>query len=253
MTRVLLVTVAALTWVTLPAAFGRHDLAAQSNLTPARIVSMKADLRNLLVSQEVHYVDHDTYAARAGTEERAGIAHFEPSRGNVVRITNASDSGWTAVITNSALPAEHVTCGVFIGPPVNAPNAAVIQQGTPACWGTEVEGSGRMVTGPPGTADAILATMRSDLRMLVTSQEVHFVDFNTYASAFGTRQEKGVVAFAPTGGNKVVILNAGPAGWAAVVTNASISTSPSLCGVFVGPVKNAPNAAVIEEGVPACW
>jgi hypothetical protein len=32
-----------------------------------------------------------------------------------------------------------------------------------------------------------------------------------------------------------------------------VTNNPKNCGIFTGPVANAPNAAVTQEGAPACW
>ena len=63
---------------------------------------------------------------------------------------------------------------------------------------------------------AYLATMKSDLRNLITAEESYFGDFTVYTDAL-------------------------PA-----------TATPRTCGVFVG-VATAPNAAVTNEGAPGCW
>jgi type IV pilus assembly protein PilA len=100
---------------------------------------------------------------------------------------------------------------------------------------------------------AIVASMKTDLKNLVTAQEAYFSDNNQYAPAAGPVQAAGVVAFEPTQGNVLVLSNAAATGFTGVMTNPAVTTVPSTCGVFVGPVANAPNAAVTQEGAPACW
>jgi len=107
---------------------------------------------------------------------------------------------------------------------------------------------------------AIIASMKSDLRNLVTAQEAFFSDNNDYAGNIGTAQTNGtggagVVTFVPSTGNNVAVTYVNASGWSAVVTNSAVATAvPSQCGVFTGPVGNSPNAtAVPNEGSPGCW
>ena len=111
-------------------AITHHPLGAQATAS-STVESMKNALKNLVVSQEAYLADFATYAALLGPEPKEGTAYFLPSRNNRVVLSNVTPSGWTAVITNAAVA---TTCGVFVGPPRNAPNGAVIQEGAPACW-----------------------------------------------------------------------------------------------------------------------
>ncbi len=106
---------------------------------------------------------------------------------------------------------------------------------------------------------ATLAGMKSDLRNLVTAQEGFFSDNNTYSTAMGAAQANtpgpacgGTVAFTMTGINAVVIGACTAAGWNATVTNTSLAGAITTCGIYVGSAA-APNAAVTQEGAPACW
>lgn len=105
---------------------------------------------------------------------------------------------------------------------------------------------------------AVVASMKSDLRNLVTAQEAFFSDNNDYAGSFAAAQTNGVggagvVAFTPSTGNVVVITYVDAAGWSATVTNPAVTGTPNTCGVYTGPVANRPNAAVTQEGAPGCW
>ncbi|MFN8652324.1 MAG: prepilin-type N-terminal cleavage/methylation domain-containing protein [Gemmatimonadales bacterium] len=103
---------------------------------------------------------------------------------------------------------------------------------------------------------AVVASMKSDLRNLVTAQEAYFSDRNTYATAIGATQAAGVVAFTPSSGNVLSAITTagtgGAGGWSATVTNPAVTQAPTTCGIFVGAAA-APNAAVTQEGAPACW
>jgi hypothetical protein len=97
--------------------------------------------------------------------------------------------------------------------------------------------------------------MKSDLRNFVSAQEGHFADFATYATAIdataGCTPAAATVCFAPTVGNTFTPGVGTAGGFNATATNASLSTAKT-CGVFGGNAA-APNAAVVQEGAPACW
>lgn len=103
-------------------------------------------------------------------------------------------------------------------------------------------------------AKSILASMKTDLRNLATSQEGYFFDFATYAPAVGAVQAPGVVSFNFTAGNVLgPLTNVTVNGYTATMTNGALTVAPTTCGIYVGPAANSPNAAVIQEGAPACW
>ena len=242
------------------AAFGAGILAvtsatltAQSPSTADRIAIMRGDLRNLVVSQEAHFAEYSTYAMRVGSNPDAGVALLSLSPGNVLVISNVTQEGWTGTMTHRGLPPDAVTCGVFIGPLRNAPNVATTQEGAPACWGTGIPGSGRVVAAKTGRGGALLDEMQANLRTLVIAQEVYFSEFATYAPGFGRRHEPGRAAFTPTAGSKVVLSNVSALGYTAVITNSGLTGDVTRCGVYVGPARNAPHATVSVEGTPACW
>ena len=105
---------------------------------------------------------------------------------------------------------------------------------------------------------AVVASMKSDLRNLVTAQEAFFSDNNDYAGSVAATQTNGLagagaVAFTPSTGNVLVLTYVDAAGWSATMTNPAVTGTPGTCGIFTGPVANRPNAAVLQEGAPACW
>ena len=111
---------------------------------------------------------------------------------------------------------------------------------------------------------AVVASMKSDLRNLVTAQEAFFSDNQDYAAgtyigdgtvytqANGTGGA-GTLSFTPSANNTVVITYVDAAGWSATSTNPAVTGVPNTCGVYVGVAANSPNAAVQAEGAPACW
>jgi type IV pilus assembly protein PilA len=106
---------------------------------------------------------------------------------------------------------------------------------------------------------AVLASMKSDLRNLVTAQEAFFSDNQDYAGSIAAAQKNGVggagqVAFVPSANNVIAIVMAAPSssGWAATVTNPTLQGAIKTCGVFVG-AGAPPDPSVTSEGAPACY
>jgi type IV pilus assembly protein PilA len=109
---------------------------------------------------------------------------------------------------------------------------------------------------------AVLASMKSDLRNLVTAQEGFFSDNQDYAGVLGTTQVNGVggagtVAFGPSQNNVIVVNYTDAAGWSATVTNVAVTGIPNTCGIFVGDPATysggAGLAATDVEGAPKCY
>ncbi len=111
---------------------------------------------------------------------------------------------------------------------------------------------------------AVLASMVSDLRQLVTAQVAFFNSYEDYAPQVAEAEvagpgTRGRVAMSPSPGNALTITRRAPtnrngAGFSATVTN-PMATRPGAqtCGVYVGAKSYAPNKAVTTEGVPACY
>jgi type IV pilus assembly protein PilA len=107
---------------------------------------------------------------------------------------------------------------------------------------------------------AVLAGMKSDLRNLVTAEEGFFSDNQTYSTTLGAAQVNtaaggacgGTVVFVPTAGNVIVPASCTAAGWNATVTNPTLKGTIQTCGIYVGSGA-PPNAAVKNEGAPACY
>ncbi len=88
---------------------------------------------------------------------------------------------------------------------------------------------------------AYIASMKADLRNLVTAQEAYFADHVTYATTVTN------LAYNTTLGNTVSIVQATGTGWSATsTTNGSLRT----CGIFVGSAT--PPVAGEPEGSPTC-
>ena len=101
---------------------------------------------------------------------------------------------------------------------------------------------------------ATLASMKSDLRNLVTAQEGFFSDNQTYATkTHATTQSATEVIFGPSANNVIAIANVTAAGWSAEVTNATLKGTITKCGIYVGTAAGFPSANVKTEGAPACY
>ena len=101
----------------------------------AYIASMKADLKNLVGTEEAVYADSGKYTSLASLtgsgQYKAGL-----SQGNTLTAAVGDSTGWNATITNGNVKTGTATCGIYNGSGANgvAPNAAVKQEGVPACW-----------------------------------------------------------------------------------------------------------------------
>ena len=109
---------------------------------------------------------------------------------------------------------------------------------------------------------AVVASMKSDLRNLVTAQEGFFSDNQDYAGSYAANQTNGVggagvLAFTPSANNAIVINYTDAAGWSATVTNPAVTGTPNTCGIFVGDAATyaggAGLAATDIEGAPKCY
>ena len=88
---------------------------------------------------------------------------------------------------------------------------------------------------------AYIASMQSDLRVLVTVQEAYFSDNVTYAS---TTANLNYIASA---GNTVTIGAASGTGWNATATN---NMTTKTCGLYVGSATPPVTGEI--EGAPTC-
>jgi type II secretion system protein G len=90
-------------------------------------------------------------------------------------------------------------------------------------------------------AKAYIASMKSDLRNLVTAEEAYFADSVKYTTDLGT-------AFAVTTGNQdpPTIALTGD-GWTATLTN--VNYAGHTCAIYIGSTAKAPAG---KEGEPKC-
>jgi prepilin-type N-terminal cleavage/methylation domain-containing protein len=102
---------------------------------------------------------------------------------------------------------------------------------------------------------AYIASMKSDLRNLVTAEEAYFSDSVKYGTTVSCANPPpaGAVAFCATSGNALAVPTVGvgtQAGWTTSITNVNTTKS---CGIYVGAVTPAaPATSADPEGAPVC-
>jgi len=89
---------------------------------------------------------------------------------------------------------------------------------------------------------AYIASMKSDLRNLITAEEAYFADSVKYTTTIGA----GGVTFNVTTGNNNPTLALTASGWTATISN--INTTKT-CAIFIGSTAIAP---ATKEGEPKC-
>src|SRR2546430_2788021 len=106
---------------------------------------------------------------------------------------------------------------------------------------------------------AYIASMKSDLRNLVTAEEAYFADSVKYSTNVTSKvggvactPVAGQVSWCPTTGNNLVTLNAAGGGWDAPMTTMTRAETATLtCAIFVNEAADPLNIAT-SEGAPAC-
>jgi prepilin-type N-terminal cleavage/methylation domain-containing protein len=89
---------------------------------------------------------------------------------------------------------------------------------------------------------AYIASMKSDLRNLVTAEEAYFADSVKYSATIGA----GGVTFNVTSGNNNPALALTLDGWTASISNVNTTKT---CAIYVGTTALAP---AVKEGEPKC-
>jgi type IV pilus assembly protein PilA len=99
---------------------------------------------------------------------------------------------------------------------------------------------------------AYTASMKTDLRNLVTAQEAYFSDNTSYATSTGALS----TSFHVSAGNTVAAPTATATGWSTTVTNSFVPSTASghICGVWVGGATSQPSGITADtiEGAPGC-
>jgi type IV pilus assembly protein PilA len=91
---------------------------------------------------------------------------------------------------------------------------------------------------------AYVATVKTDLRNLVTAEEAYFADKTTYTTALATTQ------FQPSQGVTYTVSTASGTGWAATATHVGlVGATPAGCHIAIG---TSATTAAESEGAPYC-
>jgi len=105
---------------------------------------------------------------------------------------------------------------------------------------------------------AYIASMKSDLRNLVTAEEAYFADSVKYSATVTSlggctcpAPTSGQVSLCPTTGNTAAapVVNGG--GWSASISNANLQTPLVTCSVYINLAAD-PLTIATTEGAPAC-
>ena len=89
---------------------------------------------------------------------------------------------------------------------------------------------------------ALMASMKTDLRNLVTAEEAYSADSVRYTTDLGT-------GYTVTTGNVLGTITVTGDGWNATITNTNLQTPLHTCGIYIGSTSAAP---ATKEGEPKC-
>ena len=100
-------------------------------------------------------------------------------------------------------------------------------------------------------AKAYIASMKSDLRNLVTAEEAFFADSVKYSGTTSCTvpPTAGTVNFCVTTGNVLAGPTVNGGGWSATITNNNLTNPIVTCAIFINTAAVAP---AVSEGAPAC-
>ena len=93
---------------------------------------------------------------------------------------------------------------------------------------------------------AYIASMKSDLRNLVTAEEAYFADSTRYSGSSACTPTAGSATFCETTGNTLQNLGTTSDGWKSSIKNANTTKT---CAIFIGSTSNTP---ATKEGEPKC-
>ena len=93
-----------------------------------------------------------------------------------------------------------------------------------------------------GKANA--ASLRADLRNLVTAEEAYFSDYTTYVVT-GTLG----ASYAPSSGITVTVNSPSGTGWSATAQHQALPTTRT-CFIYIGTIASPPSG--VNEGEPRC-
>jgi type IV pilus assembly protein PilA len=99
---------------------------------------------------------------------------------------------------------------------------------------------------------AYTASMKTDLRNLVTAEEAYFSNVSAYTNATASLTS----SWHASAGNAITFVGANSTGWSATMTNTFVPNTASghVCGVWIGGAASQPGSISADsvEGAPAC-
>ncbi len=96
---------------------------------------------------------------------------------------------------------------------------------------------------------AYIASMKTDLRNLVTAEEAYFADSVHYANSVCSTSPCAGAIFSSTTGNWLANPTLTGDGWTATITNQNLTSPVHTCAIFIGSTSVAP---ATKEGEPKC-
>lgn len=95
--------------------------------------------------------------------------------------------------------------------------------------------------------------MRADLEAVVGAQSRYFARHHGYAARLTAAPTESSLTLPLRASNRVSIGRADSTGWAATVSNDSVTRGERHCGVYVGSDRYAPDRHVRRAANVSCW
>ena len=101
---------------------------------------------------------------------------------------------------------------------------------------------------------AYVASMKSDLKNLVSTQESYYADKNQYGAKTALTDPAGAYKYAVSQGTTITDIQGDATGWSAEITNPAVSGTQKTCNVFggTGTSADAKKGNATQDGVPQC-
>jgi hypothetical protein len=209
--------------------------ATNDEWTPTPIQVSTGDIVLVLAAGRIRIGQSMGEVGPNGASSGAGALYLKIGVGAGQRVGErafliADQSGQVKLRVNDNHYADNA--GTFEVSVIQIPAAAI-----PPAGSTQASSAG------PGSGSPYFAIVRSDLRNLVTAQEVFFADSVRYATSLLE------LHFRPSAGVSLRLEAVTANGWAATATH---SAWPGwTCGIFVG--LDRPFVPGQREGDPTCW
>ena len=101
---------------------------------------------------------------------------------------------------------------------------------------------------------AYVASMKSDMKNLVSTQESYYADKNSYGGKAQIQADPYKYAVSGDSTKVTLTVSGGATGWSAKITNSAVSTAQKDCYVFggTGTEADANKGTATQDGVPQC-